>query len=657
MQSSCRHAPSRTLTRSLLLIAATYLITGLTSAMARPEFFRFTSIADTSEHFFSHLNFPCLNNLSRIAFTGRLSSGVEGVFSRVNLGGFNTLADSGTSAFVDFGLDCSINHNAMIEVIALKKVSDGFDRVVLRGTGISSSPLIDNTGTFDEFGGFQLNITGKTALGAHRASDGVDVILVKGSGQLTGPERIVAPGTGAISQFSSFANNPAINSAGKVAFAAFKNQNHTIHILTVDEAGLVTVFLDDQGPFVGVGDVVINGSSSIAFHGTLGGGERGVWLIDQVNGQSFIKQLASSNNTPCVDFDAVALGDLDDVAFACRDFNSFSYVYLSDKFGLHRVLGPGSQLLGRRVSRANIGREAINSDKHIAILADFDDGSSAIVRANPTFLPPDFVINVTSAFQLEVSSDGGSPSISKPVNIRPGLLTLSFDVSFPARASSNLNVMLGDKLLKSVSASPPGVRQHISIPIDLRKASRTSSVEQLRFEITGKSSAAVQISNVVMPGVLTDAMNSGDNGHWHIDTSKGGHAALVDTTAFPVRVEISSDSKQKAQVPTNRAVPVAILSSEGFDATHDIDRSTLTFNGVLLETGVSNAADKSLPCTERDVNADKLPDLVCNVVLKNTAKISSSKTVHVSAISTHGWNIAGSSDNIGRSDIMSDTTP
>ena len=644
MQTSNR---SGLISRALIGIVLLYFTSGLTQVFARPVYFRYTSIADTSEHFFSSLNFPCLNDLSRIAFTGFLSSGVEGAFSRVNLGGFDTLADSGVTDYESFGLDCSINHNAMIEFTALKKVSDGFNMTVLRGTGNSASPLIDSTGTYSVFSSFQLNLVGKSVLGARRASDNANVILVKGVGPLTGPERVIIPGTGAISQYSNFATNPTINSSGTIAVAATKSQNGTVHILTVNESGLVTQLLSDEGPFIGIDDVTINDTGSIVFAGIVAGGERGVWRLDQVNGLWNLTQLASSNNINCVEFDAMALNDLDGVAFSCRDFNSFSYVYLSDKQGLHRILGLNSQLFGRTVLSASIGREAINSDKHVAILVDFAGGSSAIVRADPTYIPPDLVAAISGAFQLEVSADSGGPSITTTINTRPRLMLLSFDLAFPSQATGELQVMLGDKLLKSIAATQPGAHQHISIPIDLRKDSRRVAnglVDQLRFEISGKSGATVQISNVLIPGVISDLMQADTNKRWRIDTSKGGHAGIVDTTPFPVRVEVVPGSKQKT-ISTNHTVPIAILSSDGFDATHDIDRNTLRFNGTLLEPEVKqNVVAAHSRCIARDVNADKLPDLVCDVVLAAPAKLTTTQTVRVEAASIYGWRIAGSND-------------
>jgi hypothetical protein len=535
----------------------------------------------------------------------------------------------------------------MIEFTALKRTADGFDQVVMRGTGNSASPLIDSTGTYNSFSAFQLNLVGKSVLGVRRASDNASVILVKGAGSLTGPERVVVPGTGAISQYSNFATNPTINSSGTIAVVATKTQNQRVHILTIDESGQVTQQLNDEGPFIGIDDVLINDTGSMAFSGIVAGGERGVWRLDQVNGLWYLAQLASSNTTSCVQFNAVAINDLDGVAFECLDINAFVYTYLSDKQGLHRILGVNSSLFGRTVVNASIGREAINSDKRVAMLVDFSNGTHAIVRADPTYIPPGLLEAITGAFQLEVSQDGGSgPNISTTIGVRSKLMLLSFDVTFPNRAAGELRVRLGDKLLKSIAALQPGVQHHVSMPIDLRKDSRRAKdglTDQLRFEIAGKAGAAVQISNVLIPGVISDSMQADIGKRWRVDTAKGGRAGFIDTTAFPVKIEVGSDGKQNETSKT-RTVSVAILSSDGFDATHDIDRRTLSFNGTLLESDVKPNTPPSSRCSARDINDDKLPDLVCDVAISAPAKSAKAQLVRVAAMSIHGWPIAGSND-------------
>jgi len=53
-------------------------------------------------------------------------------------------------------------------------------------------------------------------------------------------------------------------------------------------------------------------------------------------------------------------------------------------------------------------------------------------------------------------------------------------------------------------------------------------------------------------------------------------------------------------------VPVAILSTSGFDATVRVDRATITFGHSGSESSLVSCRKKP-----RDVNGDKLPDLVC----------------------------------------------
>ena len=141
----------------------------------------------------------------------------------------------------------------------------------------------------------------------------------------------------------------------------------------------------------------------------------------------------------------------------------------------------------------------------------------------------------------------------------------------------------------------------------------------------------MQISNVMIPGVISDSMRSDPGHRWHVDTSKGGRAGPVDTTAFPVGIQVPRET-----IGSKRQTAVAILSSAGFDTTHDVIRTTITVNGQLLSGTAKKGETASEPhCLERDVNADKLPDLVCDVMLTDSS-------VRVEALTINGWSIAGS---------------
>jgi len=64
-------------------------------------------------------------------------------------------------------------------------------------------------------------------------------------------------------------------------------------------------------------------------------------------------------------------------------------------------------------------------------------------------------------------------------------------------------------------------------------------------------------------------------------------------------------------------IPVAILSSPTFDATSQVDRTSLTFGHAGAETSLSRCDPGG-----EDVNGDGLPDLVCHFYSQKTGFIS-----------------------------------
>src|SRR5690349_7726523 len=104
-------------------------------------FYKFTKIADTQPGFpYTTLTpFPSINGSGRIAFTGTLTGGVEGAFTRLGTGGVNVLADSGVTPYSVFGLDTSINSLNRVAFSALKHGDDGFIDTILRGEGNSAT--------------------------------------------------------------------------------------------------------------------------------------------------------------------------------------------------------------------------------------------------------------------------------------------------------------------------------------------------------------------------------------------------------------------------------------------------------------------------------------------------------------------------------------
>ena len=96
--------------------------------------------------------------------------------------------------------------------------------------------------------------------------------------------------------------------------------------------------------------------------------------------------------------------------------------------------------------------------------------------------------------------------------------------------------------------------------------------------------------------------------------SPGVQIGTLSVTITPVVVDINIDIKpgsdtNSINISSAGVIPVAILSSATFDAA-TVNPDTIALAGARVK--VMGKSDKYL-CSERDVNGDGLPDLVCNV--------------------------------------------
>lgn len=92
----------------------------------------------------------------------------------------------------------------------------------------------------------------------------------------------------------------------------------------------------------------------------------------------------------------------------------------------------------------------------------------------------------------------------------------------------------------------------------------------------------------------------------------GGATTIIDgaglVRVFEVAIDIKPGSDPNSINPKSKGkIPVAILSGPGFDATTEVDKTSLTFG----KTGYENSLKK---CTksDEDVNSDGLLDIVCH---------------------------------------------
>lgn len=606
-----------------------------TSDAASPFFFyRFTPIADTKGGFpyESVSGFPAMNSSGRIAFRARLTGGVEGMFTRLGNGGVNTLADTGSTEFnFGFGITPSINSLNTVLFVGLKQGPDRIIEVFLRGEGNSATPLVSSSDNLSNFCGTQINIEGTAAFRADRA-DGHHVILAQGAGPLTGIVRNIAEEG---SEFSSLDCSPSIDFAGNVAFTATRSGRRGV--FSRAKNGTLTQLLDDGGPFAAFGALALNQQGGLAFQAVRLGFGLGLFRIK--NG-SFVK-VTDYDTGGTGDPAGFSINESGQVAFEFSFGANGSDVHLGPNSLFGRLIGTGNILFGRRVAFAHIDRDALNSTGQIAVWIIFDDGTEMIARGDPVRFPD--TVLATGALQVATAL-GKSVSVHRPILTPPVRTVLSFDVTF-LTADGDLAVKLGNKVLKSIAASEPGVRRRVSIPIDMRAIAKENSlghVAPLQFVLAGKSAASAQIADVVIPGLLSERMESGALSRWHVDTSNGGSAAVVSTARFPVKIRLSHSEDKAALKSGAKVVTVAVLSSKEFDAVADIERSSLRLAGSPVRATRDAAGKEQSTCEARDVNNDKIKDLVCEVEVARIGSSKGEERLRLEAMTQFGWGIAGS---------------
>jgi hypothetical protein len=614
--------------RSLMVIAFVAIGFGIARVADASAFFfyRFTPIADSQGGFpyQAVFGFPAINGSGRVAFNARLTGGVEGVFTRLGTGGVDALADT-TEFNLGFGIAPSINSLNTVLFLGLKQGPNGIIETFLRGSGNSATPLVNSSDNLHNFCGTQINIEGTAAFRAERA-DGHKVILAQGAGQLNGVVRTIAEEG---SEFSALDCAPSIGFDGTVAFVATRNSRRGI--FTRAKNGQLTVIADDGGPFAAFGPIALNQQGGIAFQAVRQGFGLGLFRIK--NG-SFVK-VTDYNLGGAGAPAGFSINESGQVAFEFNFGANGSSVSLGPNSLFGRVIGTGSVLFGRTVAFAHIDRDALNSVGQLAVFILFTDGTSMIARGDPVRFP-DTVLG-TGALQIATLAAGQRVTVSTPIVVPPAHLTLSFDLTFVA-PDGELTVKLGNKVLESIAAAEPGVRRRVSIPIDARaiaKEEKLGHTAPLQFVLGGKSGASAQIADVVIPGVLVDRMEAPTLSRWHVDTSAGGSAVVVNAARLPVKIRLSRPGDPKL-------VKVAVLSSKDFDAPADIERNSLRLAGAPVRKARDAAGKEQLACEARDVNNDKIQDLVCEVEVPRVESSKQGETLQLEAMTQHGWGIAGS---------------
>lgn len=581
-------------------------------------FYKFTPIADTQPGFpYTTLTpFPSINSSGRIAYTGTLTGGVEGAFTRLGTGGINVLADSGVTPYSVFGLDTSINSLHHVAFSALKQGSDGFIDTILRGEGNSATELITDASNdpdhLTRFCGLQMNIEDSVVFRAQR-SDGKQEIRTQGAGPLNGVHRTIAVEG---SEFANLGCAPSIAQDGTVAFTGTRNGHRAI--FTRDESNQLTILIDDSSGFLSFNDIAVNQFGGLAFTSTLPGGAQAVHRLR--NG--FITKLMDTNQPNAGGRPVgVSLNESGTVAFELsRDANGSS-VNLGPNSIFGRIVGIGSLLFNNRmVFAAHIGRDAINSTGQVVVSLVFFDGSTMIARGDPVNLLKDIVF--TGGLVLTAASEGGAGTgTSLPTQPKGAVMT--FELTFLS-LDSQVDVKLGGKVVQAIRATDVGVRRTVSVPLDPELARGG-----LQIALTGKKGASAQIAALTIPGLSEKPLDAQTLASWKFE----GAASVTNVGRYPVKVQLA---KVGVGAPGTTLLSATIFSDEGVDASADLMLSSLRIGGVA-----ARPAKGGPECKTSDVNGDKLADLTCAAAVPDA--VLKAGTVSIEAMTQSGWGIEGAS--------------
>jgi hypothetical protein len=594
--------------------------------------YRFTPVADTQGGFpyKDIIGFPAINGSGRVAFVARLSSNVEGVFTRLGTtGGVTVLADTGVGPYGGFGIGVSISPVNTVLFSALEFLPNETRTVLLRGQGAVATPLLATTNGLSRFCGEQLNVQGTAVLRATRG-DGTDAILAQGSGTLTGPQREVASTR---SEFASLSCSPSIDDNGDVAFiATLPGGTRGVFVRNAHGGPLSQRVDSASGFFAGFVGVALNAYGGLAFQASLPDGTHA--LYRQRDGQ--LLRLAD-NFSARGDLAGFAINESGQVAWEVSFGANGSAVSVGPGRFLGRVLGPGSVMAGRTVLHAHLDRGALNSLGQMALWVLFTDGTSMVARGDPVRFP-DVAIPVGS---LQLSTGGGSSAHVETHLLQAAhAVTLDFDLTFLS-LGGELQVKLGDHLVKAIPASAPGVRQHVRLQLDFAKSiqpHRPGASTALRLEAVGKPGLSLQVADVVVPGLLAETFGDSLDG-WKVGGS--GSAEIVDVTRYPLKFSLEPAAKEAgdkaAAAGASHRVVAVLWSDDQIDSTTDLDRSSLR----LADQAPRLMAGSNKQACEAREGEGKRRHLACEFDLPGKPSADADRAWRLEAATPLGFGVVG----------------
>lgn len=329
--------------------------------------YTFTDIADSTAQPFLGAGFentPTIDSHGRVAFRAGWPFNV-GLY----VGDGQSVTAVRTAVFPQYLEGTSLNDRGELAVFSY--FYQGGDWQIYRTDNPQTQTYIarDPRGQF----GIHPSVNDAGTVAFTRLAPGTPAVQT-GSG---GPLTTVAQQDG---YFKDFADAPALNGAGGVAFLAdLADGGQGVFVRQGGVVRPVAVTGDTFAGFLSYGAAVgLNARGQVAFTATLTGGGSGVF----VGGGGEITTVADTGG-PFTGFGAaVSIDDHGRVAFVGLLPGNGSGIYVATRRGIKKVIATGDELFGAPVTGVSLFHQGLNDNGSLAFIAYYANNRSAVVRAD-----------------------------------------------------------------------------------------------------------------------------------------------------------------------------------------------------------------------------------------------------------------------------------
>ncbi|MDJ0900572.1 MAG: calcium-binding protein [Xenococcus sp. MO_188.B8] len=341
--------------------------------------YTFTKIADTSGSF-DYLFASSINDSGTVVFSARLDNGSREIIFTGSGGELTTIVDTSSSFDYETFGDPVINNNGTVVIYAAQL--DNSNAVIDSGIFTGSGGEITTIAESDErFLFFQsqpdINDSGTVAFIANPPGEFDSLFTATADGEIS----TIVTAIDNNDSIDSFTSRPQINNSGTVAFLTFLEDNGEAIFTSSD--GSLSRELDTSGDFSFVSYPNINNNGSIAFFGSLDEGGSGIFRLDP---DGNVLTIADSSDSFSFDFSDLfpAINDNGTIVFTAELEGVGDGIFTGADPVADEVITVGDPLFGSTVEGLGCCTEHLNNSGQIVFGTRLADGTTAIVRADPT---------------------------------------------------------------------------------------------------------------------------------------------------------------------------------------------------------------------------------------------------------------------------------